>query len=79
MGGAEAIFTGLNHLDKFAWIGSFSGAFVMWRSADRRRRPGRGGRSVEQPAVFEKTFPSLDARSILPSGCCGSPAERLMD
>ena len=30
MGGAEALYTALNHLDKFAWIGSFSGAFVMW-------------------------------------------------
>ena len=30
MGGAEATFTGLNNLDKFAWIGSFSGAYVMW-------------------------------------------------
>jgi enterochelin esterase-like enzyme len=30
MGGAEATFTGLNNLDKFAWVGSFSGAYVMW-------------------------------------------------
>jgi enterochelin esterase family protein len=30
MGGAEALLTGLNHLDTFAWMGSFSGAFVMW-------------------------------------------------
>ena len=30
MGGAEALYTGLNNLDKFAWLGSFSGAFVMW-------------------------------------------------
>jgi enterochelin esterase-like enzyme len=31
MGGAETLYTALNNLDKFAWIGSFSGAFVMWR------------------------------------------------
>ena len=30
MGGAETLYTGLNNLDKFAWLGSFSGAFVMW-------------------------------------------------
>jgi len=30
MGGAETLYTGLNNLDKFAWFGSFSGAFVMW-------------------------------------------------
>ncbi|MEO8075215.1 MAG: alpha/beta hydrolase-fold protein [Acidobacteriota bacterium] len=34
MGGAEAMFTGLNHLDKFAWLGSFSGAYVMWPRAN---------------------------------------------
>ena len=33
MGGAETLFTALNHLDKFAWVGSFSGAFVMWPGA----------------------------------------------
>jgi enterochelin esterase family protein len=54
MGGAEALFTGLNHLDKFAWIGSFSGAFVMWRS----------GAGVDaNSGVFEKTFPSLDTKA----------------
>jgi len=30
MGGAESIYTALNNLDRFAWVGSFSGAFVMW-------------------------------------------------
>ncbi len=39
MGGAEATFTGLNHLDKFAWIGSFSGAYVMWLGANNGGRP----------------------------------------
>jgi enterochelin esterase family protein len=26
LGGSESLLTGLNHLDKFSWIGSFSGA-----------------------------------------------------
>ena len=30
MGGAESLYIGLNHLDKFANVGSFSGAFVMY-------------------------------------------------
>ena len=30
MGGAETLYTALNNLDKFAWVASFSGAFVMW-------------------------------------------------
>jgi enterochelin esterase family protein len=63
MGGAEALFTGLNHPDRFAWIGSFSGAFVMWRSAAGIENPsGRGAGPSNSPAVFEKTFPSLDAK-----------------
>ena len=33
MGGAESLFTGLNYVDHFAYIGSFSGAFVMWPRA----------------------------------------------
>lgn len=30
MGGAQAIYTGLNHPDRFGWVASFSGAFVMF-------------------------------------------------
>ncbi len=41
MGGAEATFAGLNHLDKFAYIGSFSGAYVMWPGIN-----GGGGRGA---------------------------------
>ncbi len=33
MGGAETLYSALNHLDTFAWMGSFSGAFVMWPGA----------------------------------------------
>ncbi len=29
MGGGESITTGLNHLDTFSWVGSFSGAVIM--------------------------------------------------
>ena len=28
--GGEATLIGLNHLDTFAWVGSFSGAFNLW-------------------------------------------------
>lgn len=63
MGGAEALFTGLNHPDKFAWMGSFSGAFVMWRSAAGiDGNAGRGAGPSNSPAVFEKTFPALDSK-----------------
>ena len=75
MGGAEATFVGLNHLDKFAWICSMSGAYVMWPRADAPAPPGapppaggrgagggRGGQSVDA-ATIEKNFPNLDAKA----------------
>jgi len=34
MGGAESLYTGFAYLDHFAYIGSFSGAFVMWPRAN---------------------------------------------
>jgi enterochelin esterase family protein len=30
MGGAQSLAIGLNHPDRFGWVGSFSGAFVMY-------------------------------------------------
>ncbi len=68
MGGAEATFTGLNHLDKFAWIGSFSGAYVMWpgaRGAGGGGGGGGGGRGTPalDAGVFAKNFPALDAKA----------------
>src|SRR6185503_2962374 len=43
MGGAETLYTGLNHLDKFAWMGSFSGAYVMWPRAAAPTPPPAAG------------------------------------
>lgn len=67
MGGAETLFTALNHLDKFAWVGSFSGAFVMWPGATNPAGAaagrGRGAVRTVDPGVFDKTFPSLEAKA----------------
>jgi enterochelin esterase family protein len=41
MGALETLYTALNNLDKFAWMGSFSGAFVMWPGATAP--PATGG------------------------------------
>ena len=49
MGGAETLYTGLNNLDKFAWIASFSGAFVMWPGA--MPPPPRGSGSACRSSV----------------------------
>jgi enterochelin esterase family protein len=75
MGGAEALYVGLNNLDKFAWIGAFSSAQVMWNSAMPNaggNSPARGagagrGAGAAPPtmdeAVFAKMFPTLDAKA----------------
>jgi enterochelin esterase family protein len=67
MGGAETLYTGLNHLDKFAWMGSFSGAFVMWPGANPTSGPapagGGRGMQVMDEAAFAKNFPALDAKA----------------
>jgi enterochelin esterase family protein len=75
MGGAEATYVGLNHLDKFAWIGSFSGAYVMWPGARGDRggatpgaaagagRGGRGGTPTIDAEAMPKNFPNLDAKA----------------
>jgi enterochelin esterase family protein len=75
MGGAETLFTGLNNLDKFAWFGSFSGAFVMWPRVSTpaaappppapegagRGRGGRGGGPPLTDADIAANFPKLDS------------------
>jgi len=69
MGGAETLYVGLNHLDKFAWIGAFSSAPMLFPAAADAAQaagPGGGGRGAPQPmdtAVFAKTFPTLDAKA----------------
>jgi len=71
MGGAESLFTGLNYLDHFAYIGSFSGAFVMWPSTNPPapaaqtggRGGGRGGAQTRDAADFERIFPSINAKT----------------
>jgi enterochelin esterase family protein len=57
MGGAESLFIGLNHTDKFKYIGGFSSAVVMYGIP-------MGGRTASAPsaasiAVYNKVFPNL--------------------
>jgi enterochelin esterase-like enzyme len=76
MGGAETLYTALNNLDKFAWIGSFSGAFVMWPGATPPPTPpapgatadpaggrGRGAVRTIDVSVFDQNFPTLGAKA----------------
>ena len=66
MGGAETLYVGLNHLDKFAWIGAFSSAPMLFpaaASAPPPAAPTGGGRGAPQPmdpAVFAEDI--SDAR-----------------
>jgi len=63
MGGEQAMFIGLNHLDRFAWIGSFSGAFVMLPGRTAPASPGETGATA---AMFASNFPQLSAASVKP-------------
>jgi enterochelin esterase-like enzyme len=60
MGGAESMHTGLNHLETFAWLGSFSGAFNTWPLT----RPATRGRgfSLAKDKIPDQ-FPALDKTS----------------
>jgi enterochelin esterase family protein len=42
MGGAQALYIGLNHPDRFGWVGSFSGAFVMYGDDNSGHFPSLG-------------------------------------
>jgi len=67
MGGAEATLTGLNHLDTFAYVGSFSGAYVMWPGAmppaTPGAGPGAGGPREISKETIAKVFPALDEKA----------------
>lgn len=81
MGGAEATFTGLNHLETFAWIGSFSGAYVMWPRENAGRgaaAPGAATPTAVTPAApaAPAAAPAAGARGgAAPAGAPG-PAGR---
>jgi len=64
MGGAQTMLIGLNHLDKFSYLASFSGAFVMWPNAIKRTE-GRTvtGLGLGEPldmTVVESMFPTVN-------------------
>jgi enterochelin esterase-like enzyme len=57
MGGGHATYAGLNNIDKFAWVGSFSGAFVLWPNA----RAPQGVEGLNMDAVKTQVFPNLNS------------------
>jgi len=64
MGGAQALYAGLRNIDKFAWVGGFSGAYVLWPGAMTSipAQPALGGRGIGQGLNLEavqKIFPDL--------------------
>ena len=62
MGGEQSSYIGLNHLDRFAWVGSFSGAFVML-PGERTQGNGRSGGAAADKEIFQENFPHLDANA----------------
>jgi enterochelin esterase-like enzyme len=74
MGGAEALYVGLNNLDRFASVASFSGALMLMPGTASQPQPasetpaapggrGRGGSQTLDASTFSKVFPKLDARA----------------
>ena len=65
MGGAESMHTGLNHLETFAWLGSFSGAFNNWplTRPTQNAAVGGGPRFTLVESKLPAQFPKLDAES----------------
>lgn len=61
MGGAQTTYAALNNIDKFAWIGSFSGAFVLWPNARGESAQGGGGQAISIDAVENSIFPNLNS------------------
>lgn len=78
MGGAESMLTGLNHLDTFAWLGSFSGAFNTWPLTRPSQDALAGGGSrfslVESkiPAQFPELHESQNDKIELLWIACGT-------
>ncbi len=65
MGGAEAMYGGLNNLDKFAWLGSFSGAFNLWPlTRPARESAPQGTGSTATPGPGPGAAPAGDARAL---------------
>lgn len=52
MGGAQALYIGLNHMDRFGWIGSFSGAFVMYGNDYAKSFSNLSGESPSKPRLI---------------------------
>ena len=72
MGGAETLYVGLNHLDKFAWIGAFSSAPMLFPASGRRRAPaagpgggGRGAADAHGPRGVRENIPDARRQSEL--------------
>jgi enterochelin esterase family protein len=57
MGGGQATYTALTYPDEFAWVGSFSGAFVVWPGV----RPAPDVNDIDLTALDNRVFPHLDS------------------
>lgn len=57
LGGGNAVYIGLTNVDKFAWIGSFSGAFVVFPGV----RPAPGVNDLDMDKLRNVVFPELNS------------------
>jgi enterochelin esterase family protein len=57
MGGAESLYVGLNHLDRFAWIGAFSSAMLLVPGVTAQPAPAAIADRSSQPAAQNTPAP----------------------
>ena len=63
MGGAQAVYAGLNHPDQFSYVAGFSSAFVMYGARGNRGAAPGTTPPPDNSAVFQKKFPNLSEKS----------------
>ena len=61
MGGGQSLYLGLNHPDKFAYVGGFSSAVVMY-GMNRDRSTVKEPEKLMDAKLFESVFPNLDPK-----------------
>jgi enterochelin esterase-like enzyme len=59
MGGGQSLYIGLNHPEKFAYVGGFSSAVVMY-GMNRDRSTVKNPEQMLDSALFQKVFPALN-------------------
>jgi enterochelin esterase-like enzyme len=73
MGGAHSLLIGARNMDKFGYVASFSGAFILWPGVSGQRAGGPGAPAAAAPTAANPA--AGDTRAA--SGAAATPAARV--